>query len=81
MKMRMTLLSPLALGAVAFAALAEPVVLSAAEPARLTGTQMDAVTVSALAVGVGAWATCRRLQHLRLYQHLNKGFKHAQRQC
>jgi hypothetical protein len=51
-------LSPLALGAVAFAALAEPVVLSAAEPARLTGTQMDAVTVGALAVGVGAWATC-----------------------
>ncbi|SFH54815.1 hypothetical protein SAMN05216299_12116 [Nitrosospira sp. Nsp14] len=45
MKMRMTLLSPLALGA-----LAEPVVLSAAEPVRLTGTKMDAVTAGAVAV-------------------------------
>ena len=55
--MRITLLSPLALGAVVFAALAEPVVLWAAEPVRLTGTQMDAVTAGAVAVGVGAWAT------------------------
>jgi hypothetical protein len=55
--MRMTLLSPLALGAVVFAALAEPLVLRAAEPVRLTGTQMDAVTAGAVAVGVGAWAT------------------------
>ncbi len=45
--MRMTLLSPLALGAVVFAALAHPVVLWAAEPVRLTGTQMDAVTAGA----------------------------------
>ena len=29
----------------------------AAEPVRLTGTQMDAVTAGAVAVGVGAWAT------------------------
>ena len=35
---------------VAFAALAEPVVLSAAEPVRLTGTKMDAVTAGAVAV-------------------------------
>ena len=55
--MRTTLLSGLALGAVVFAALAQPVVLWAAEPVRLTGTQMDAVTAGAIAVGVGAWAT------------------------
>ena len=45
--MRRTLLSPLALGVVVFAALAQPLVLRAAEPARLTGTQMDAVTAGA----------------------------------
>ena len=55
--MRMTLLSPLALGAMIFAVLAEPVVLWAAEPVRLTGAQMDAVTAGAVAVGVGASAT------------------------
>ena len=55
--MRMTLLSPLALGAVIFTALAQPLVLWAAEPVRLTGTQMDAVTAGAVAIGVGAWAT------------------------
>ncbi len=55
--MRMTLLSPLALGVVVFAALAQPVVLLAAEPARLTHTQMDAVSAGAVAVGVGASAT------------------------
>ena len=55
--MRITLLSPLALGAVVFAALAQPLVLWAAEPVRLTGTQMDAVTAGAVAVGVGASAT------------------------
>ena len=55
--MRKTLLSPLAFGAVVFAALAQPVVLLAAEPARLTGTQMDAVTAGAVAVGVEASAT------------------------
>jgi hypothetical protein len=55
--MRTTLLSPLALGAVIFAALAEPVVLWAAEPMRLTGTQMDTVTAGAVTVGVSAWAT------------------------
>jgi hypothetical protein len=55
--MRKTLLSPLALGAVVFAALAQPVVLLAAEPAKLTGTQMDAVTAGAVAVGVQATAT------------------------
>jgi hypothetical protein len=55
--MRKTLLSPLAVGAVVFAALAQPAVSWAAEPVRLTGTQMDAVTAGAVAVGVGAWAT------------------------
>ena len=55
--MRRTLLSPLALGVVVFAALAQPLVLRAAEPARLTGTQMDAVTAGAVAVAVGASAT------------------------
>jgi hypothetical protein len=55
--MRITLLSPLALGAVVFAALAQPVVLCAAEPARLTGTQMDAITAGSVAVGVAAFAT------------------------
>jgi hypothetical protein len=55
--MRIAFLSPLALGAVVLAALAHPVVLWAGEPARLTGTQMDAVTAGAVAVGVGAWAT------------------------
>lgn len=52
--MRKTLFSPLALGAVVFAALAQPVI---AEPVRLTGTQMDAITAGTTAVGVGAWAT------------------------
>ena len=55
--MRMTLLSPLALGAVVFAALAHPLVLRAAEPVILMGTQMDAVTAGAVAVAVGASAT------------------------
>ena len=55
--MKITLLSPLALGAVVFAALAHPLILCAAEPARLTGTQMDAVTAGAVAVGVEASAT------------------------
>jgi hypothetical protein len=55
--MRTTLLSPLALGAVIFAVLAEPVVLWAAEPARLTGAEMDAITAGAVAVIVGALAT------------------------
>jgi hypothetical protein len=54
--MRMTLLSPLALRAVVFAALAESVALWAAEPVRLTGTQMDAVTAGAVSLGVSAWA-------------------------
>ena len=54
--MRITLLSSLALGAVVFVALAESAVW-AAEPVTLTGTQMDAVTAGAVAVGVGAWAT------------------------
>ena len=54
--MRTTLLSPLALGAVVFAALAEPVVLRAAEPARLTQTQMDAVTAGTVVVGMAAGA-------------------------
>lgn len=55
--MRTTLLSPLALGAVVFAALAEPAVLWAAEPVRLMGTQMDAVTAGAAGVLVVASAT------------------------
>ncbi|SFH54879.1 hypothetical protein SAMN05216299_12122 [Nitrosospira sp. Nsp14] len=55
--MRMTLLSPLALGVVVFAALAQPVVLWAAEPVRLTGTEMDTVTAGSVAVGVAAFAT------------------------
>jgi hypothetical protein len=55
--MKKTLLSPLALGAVVFAALAQPVIVSAAEPVRLSGTQMDTVTAGTTAVGVGAWAT------------------------
>lgn len=57
--MKKTLLSPLALGAAVavFAALAQPVIVSAAEPVRLTGTQMDAVTAGRTGVGVGAWAT------------------------
>jgi hypothetical protein len=55
--MRTTLLSPLALGAVVFVALAEPVVLWAAEPVRLTGAQMDAVTAGAVVIGMGALAT------------------------
>jgi hypothetical protein len=53
---RIALFSPLALGAVAFFALAEPVVLWAAEPVRLTGTQMDAVTAGTIAIGMGALA-------------------------
>ncbi len=55
--MRITLLSPLALRAVVFVALAESVVVGAGEPGRLTGAQMDAVTAGTVAVGVGAWAT------------------------
>jgi hypothetical protein len=54
--MRTTLLSPLPLGAVVFAALGAPVALGAAEPVRLTGTQMDAVTAGAVAIGMGALA-------------------------
>jgi hypothetical protein len=58
----------------------EPVVLNAAEPVRLTGTKMDAVTAGAVAY---EWALgpLPTVQHLHLYQHLNKGFQHAQRQC
>ena len=54
--MRIILLSPLALGAVVFAALMEPAVLWAAEPVRLTGAQMDTVTAGAVAVGMAASA-------------------------
>ncbi len=54
--MRTALLSPLALGAVVFVALTEPVVLWAAEPVRLTEAQMDVVTAGAVVVGMGAWA-------------------------
>ena len=54
--MKTTLLSPLALGVMVFAALMEPAALWAGEPVRLTGTQMDAVTAGAVAVGMGAWA-------------------------
>jgi hypothetical protein len=55
--MKTTLLSPLALRAVVFAALMESAVLWAAEPVRLTGAQMDAVTAGTVAVGMGALAT------------------------
>jgi hypothetical protein len=55
--MRKTLLSPLALGAVVFAALAQPVIVFAAEPVSLTGTQMDAVTAGRTGVTVNAEAT------------------------
>ncbi|SFN44406.1 hypothetical protein SAMN05216386_0993 [Nitrosospira briensis] len=55
--MRITLLSPLALGAVVFVVLMESVVAWAGEPARLTGAQMDAVTAGTVAVGVSALAT------------------------
>jgi hypothetical protein len=72
----------LALGVVAFTALGEPVVLSAAEPVRLTGTQMDAITAGAVAVGVGAWATCRRLHNTYTYASTSTGgFSTPQRQC
>jgi hypothetical protein len=54
--MRITLLSSLAFGVVVFVALAESAVW-AAEPTRLTGPDMDAVTAGAVAVGVGALAT------------------------
>jgi hypothetical protein len=54
--MRINLLSSLAFGAVVFVALAESAVW-AAEPVRLTGRDMDAVTAGAVAVGVGALAT------------------------
>lgn len=55
--MKKALLSPLALGAAVFAVLAQPVIVSAAEPVRLTGTQMDTVTAGTTGVGVDAWAT------------------------
>jgi hypothetical protein len=54
--MRINLLSSLAFGAVVFVVLAESTVW-AAEPARLTGADMDAITAGAVAVGVGALAT------------------------
>jgi hypothetical protein len=54
--MRTIILSPLALGAVVFAALMEPAVLWAAEPVRLTGAQMDTVTAGTVAVGMAASA-------------------------
>lgn len=54
--MKTTLLSPLALGAVVFAVLMESAVSWAAEPVRLTGTQMDAVTAGAVGLGMGAFA-------------------------
>ena len=54
--MRAALLSPLALRAVVFAALMESAVLWAAEPIRLTGTQLDTVTAGAVAVGMSSWA-------------------------
>jgi len=54
--MRTTLLSLLALNTVAFAALAEPAALWAAEPERLTKSQMDAVTAGAVVVGMSATA-------------------------
>lgn len=55
--MRITLLSPLALGAVVFVALAESVVVWAGEPVRLTGAQMDVVTAGTVAVEVFAAAS------------------------
>jgi hypothetical protein len=54
--MRTTLLSLLALNTVVFAALAEPAGLWAAEPERLTESQMDAVTAGAVVVGMSATA-------------------------
>ncbi|WP_430233664.1 hypothetical protein [Nitrosomonas communis] len=45
------------LSTVVFTALAKSAVLWAAEPVRLSETQMDAVTAGTVAVGVGAWAT------------------------
>jgi hypothetical protein len=66
MKMRMTLLSPLALGAVAFAALAEPVVLSAAEPVRLTGDKDGCCHSGRRRRMTGRLGHCRWLQHLHL---------------
>ena len=56
MRMRTALLSPLALGAVIFAALMEPTVLWAAESVTLTSAQMDTVTAGAVAVGMAASA-------------------------
>jgi hypothetical protein len=55
--MRISLLSPLALGAMALSALGEPAVLWAAEPLRLTATQMDAVAAGTVAVVMDASAT------------------------
>lgn len=55
--MKSALLSPLAVGVVVFAALMESPVLWAAEPVRLTGTQMDTVTAGAVAVGMAAGAS------------------------
>lgn len=55
--MKTSLLSRLVLGAVVFAALAKSAVLWAAEPVRLTETQMDVVTAGAIVVGVSALAT------------------------
>ena len=82
MKMRMTLLSPLALGAVD---LRRPDGAGSPNCGGTGETDGDTdgccVTAGAVAVGVGAWATCRWFQHLYLDQHLNKGFQQAQRQC
>ena len=77
MKMRMTLLSPLALGVVAFTALAEPVVLGAAEPVRLTGTQMDAITAGAVAVGVGLGLLAHGSNTYTYASTSTGGFQHA----
>lgn len=54
--MKTASLSLLALGAVVFAAPTELAVLWAAEPVRLTETQMDAVAAGTMAVGTGALA-------------------------
>lgn len=55
--MRTALFSPLALGTVVFFVLAEPAALGAAEPVKLTETQMDAVAAGTVAVVMNALTT------------------------
>ena len=75
--MRMTLLSPLAFGAMIFAVLAEPVVLWAAEPAETDGRTDGRCHSGRRRRRSWRFGHCGRLRCRHLYQYLDDRFQHA----